>query len=165
MNCMAPPISMAETLLADLLVGILVYEGDSGKCVLANPSVADRLGGSVGALCLKNFRDLDSWRNVLLRDRGGNMKGTLSSGEDITERKHAEEQIVSLDQDLQTEGISRGATFYFFTPLVRQWREMMGFCSLWGTQTYAEGCGKRWIKLLPKRSHYEKDSRYSASRG
>jgi PAS domain S-box-containing protein len=33
------------------------------------------------------------WHNVLVKDAGGNITGTLSAGEDITSRKRAEEQI------------------------------------------------------------------------
>jgi PAS domain S-box-containing protein len=44
---------------------------------------------------------LVAWHNVLLRDDQGHITGTLSSGEDITERRHAEKQIISLNQDLQ----------------------------------------------------------------
>lgn len=44
---------------------------------------------------------LVAWHNVLLRDNNGNITGTLSSGEDITEKKHAEEQIIRLNQDLR----------------------------------------------------------------
>ncbi|MGH9901217.1 MAG: PAS domain S-box protein, partial [Pyrinomonadaceae bacterium] len=36
---------------------------------------------------------LISWNNTLLRDRGGNIVGTTSIGEDITERKRMEEQL------------------------------------------------------------------------
>ena len=36
-----------------------------------------------------------SWHNTVLRDEAGNITGTLSSGEDITERKKAEEKIAS----------------------------------------------------------------------
>jgi PAS domain S-box-containing protein len=64
MNRMAPPFAMAETLLADSLAGILVYEGHSGNCILANQAAADLLGGSVGALRLQNFRALASWRRA-----------------------------------------------------------------------------------------------------
>ena len=42
-----------------------------------------------------------AWHNALLRDDEGNISGTLSSGEDITERKRAEEQIIRLNQDLR----------------------------------------------------------------
>ena len=34
-----------------------------------------------------------AWRNTLLRDEAGHITGILSSGEDITERKHAEEKL------------------------------------------------------------------------
>ncbi|MGD9369108.1 MAG: ATP-binding protein [Desulfobacteraceae bacterium] len=41
-----------------------------------------------------------AWHNALLRDDGGSIVGTLSSGEDITEQKRAEKQITSLNQNL-----------------------------------------------------------------
>jgi PAS domain-containing protein len=63
------PIAMAESLLANSPVGILVYEGDTGNCVLANQAIADMLGESVAALRLQNFRALASWRRVGLEDR------------------------------------------------------------------------------------------------
>jgi len=44
---------------------------------------------------------LIAWHNVLLRDGEGHIIGTLSSGEDITERRRTEKQIISLNQDLQ----------------------------------------------------------------
>ena len=34
-----------------------------------------------------------AWHNTVLRDEAGNITGTISSGEDITERKHAEEKL------------------------------------------------------------------------
>jgi PAS domain S-box-containing protein len=43
---------------------------------------------------------LIAWHNALLRDDGGNIVGTLSSGEDITEQKRVEEKITNLNQDL-----------------------------------------------------------------
>jgi len=39
---------------------------------------------------------LIAWHNSMLYDDEGNITGTLSSGEDITDRNKAEEQIVSL---------------------------------------------------------------------
>jgi PAS domain S-box-containing protein len=44
---------------------------------------------------------LVAWNNALLRDDAGNITGTLSSGEDITEKKQVENQIIALNQDLQ----------------------------------------------------------------
>jgi diguanylate cyclase (GGDEF)-like protein/PAS domain S-box-containing protein len=38
-------------------------------------------------------RRLIAWHNALLRDETGRITGTISSGEDITERRHAEEQL------------------------------------------------------------------------
>ena len=43
---------------------------------------------------------LIAWHNALLRDEEGNIVGTLSSGEDITEQKHSEKQITILNQNL-----------------------------------------------------------------
>ncbi|MCK9566711.1 MAG: PAS domain S-box protein, partial [Methanothrix sp.] len=36
-----------------------------------------------------------SWHNTILKDEAGNITGTISSGEDITERKKAEEKIAT----------------------------------------------------------------------
>jgi PAS domain S-box-containing protein len=44
---------------------------------------------------------LVAWHNVLLRDGEGRIAGTLSSGEDITERRRIEKQIRNLNLDLQ----------------------------------------------------------------
>jgi PAS domain S-box-containing protein len=49
---------------------------------------------------------LVAWHNALLKDDKGRITGTLSSGEDITEKKHAEEQIINLNQDLQKRAAS-----------------------------------------------------------
>jgi diguanylate cyclase (GGDEF)-like protein/PAS domain S-box-containing protein len=44
-------------------------------------------------LCQDGSQRTIAWRNVFLKNELGNIVGTLSSGEDITERKRAEEQI------------------------------------------------------------------------
>ena len=49
---------------------------------------------------------LIAWHNALLRDEEGNIVGTLSSGEDITVQRHAEKQILSLNQDLQNRAVA-----------------------------------------------------------
>ncbi|MDQ8202156.1 YfiR/HmsC family protein [Pelagicoccus sp. SDUM812003] len=49
---------------------------------------------------------LIAWQNVLLRDDAGNVSGRLSSGEDITGRKRAEEQIKRLNRDLQERAVA-----------------------------------------------------------
>jgi len=44
MNPFSTPIAMAEPLLANLPMGIHVYNGDTGDCLLANQAVAEMLG-------------------------------------------------------------------------------------------------------------------------
>ncbi len=44
---------------------------------------------------------LIAWHNALVKDDKGNITGSLSSGEDITEQRHAEEQIQKLNEDLR----------------------------------------------------------------
>jgi PAS domain S-box-containing protein len=48
-----------------------------------------------------------AWHNVLLKDGSGNIVGTLSSGEDVTERKKTEDRV-SIQRDL---GMALGATY------------------------------------------------------
>jgi light-regulated signal transduction histidine kinase (bacteriophytochrome) len=49
---------------------------------------------------------LVAWHNALLRDGEGHITGTLSSGEDITERRRAEKQVIRLNQDLQNRAVA-----------------------------------------------------------
>ncbi len=42
-----------------------------------------------------------AWNNTLIKDEEGNITGTLSSGNDITEKKAAEEEILRLNQELE----------------------------------------------------------------
>jgi len=51
---------------------------------------------------------LIAWHNILLRDEQGNIKGTLSSGEDITERKKTENALKESEEKFRT--IFEGAT-------------------------------------------------------
>lgn len=44
---------------------------------------------------------LIAWHNTLLTDEKGNITGTLSSGEDITDRKQAEEKIRTVNEELR----------------------------------------------------------------
>jgi two-component system, cell cycle sensor histidine kinase and response regulator CckA len=53
-----------ESLLASSPTGILVYEGESGACVMANQAVADMVGGSKDELCRQNFRTISSWHEA-----------------------------------------------------------------------------------------------------
>ncbi len=42
-----------------------------------------------------------AWQNTVLRDRDGNICGTLSSGMDITERRHTEKRLAALVKQLE----------------------------------------------------------------
>ncbi|MEW5795607.1 MAG: PAS domain S-box protein [Candidatus Zixiibacteriota bacterium] len=54
-------------------------------------SLAERFNNPV---LTKDGRErLISWRNMILRDKSGNITGTLSSGEDITDRRRAERAL------------------------------------------------------------------------
>ncbi len=70
-----------------------------------------------GPILTKNHKKkIIAWNNTLLRDEKGNIIGTLSSGEDITERKKAEEELKKLT-NLKSELIRR-TSHEFKTPLI-----------------------------------------------
>ena len=48
-----------------------------------------------------------SWHNTVIRDDEGNITSTLSSGEDITERKKAETELKRLKENLETEVLKK----------------------------------------------------------
>jgi PAS domain S-box-containing protein len=50
---------------------------------------------------LKGEERIISWNNALLKDDKGGIIGTLSSGEDITEKKEAEDKIQKLNEELK----------------------------------------------------------------
>ena len=52
---------------------------------------------------------LIAWNNTLVRDEDGSVTGTLSSGEDVTERRLAQEQIVYLAYHDQLSGLPNRA--------------------------------------------------------
>jgi PAS domain S-box-containing protein len=52
-------------------------------------------------------RRLIAWHNALLHDADGAVTGTLSSGEDVTERRRAEAEITRLNEELQRRVASR----------------------------------------------------------
>ncbi|MFH1985278.1 MAG: PAS domain-containing protein [Pseudomonadota bacterium] len=97
MNIFSQPIAMAETMLADSPAGILVYEGDTGNCVLANQAVADMLGESAAELRLQNFRALASRCQAGLDDLAkAILHGGLSRHHEVM-LQTASGRIVSLD--------------------------------------------------------------------
>ena len=55
-------LALIESLLASSPTGILVYDGNSGDCVMANNSVADMVGCTTAQLRAQNFRSLRSWQ-------------------------------------------------------------------------------------------------------
>lgn len=50
---------------------------------------------------------LIAWHNTVVRDATGSITGTLSSGEDITERKQVEEEINTLNRELDQRVVER----------------------------------------------------------
>lgn len=53
-----------ETILEHAAVGIAVYNAATGRCVLANQSLATTLGTTVEVLLSQNFRELDTWKTT-----------------------------------------------------------------------------------------------------
>lgn len=54
-------LALVESLLASSPTGILVYEGTSGACVMANQAIADMAGATVDRLRLQGLREIGSW--------------------------------------------------------------------------------------------------------
>lgn len=52
-------------------------------------------------------KHLVAWHNTLLKDRGGHITGTLSSGIDISAQREAEDRIIRLNQELEKRVASR----------------------------------------------------------
>ncbi len=48
------------------------------------------------------FQRMIAWHNTILKDASGNIVGTLSSGEDITDRKRMEKEIKSRMDELES---------------------------------------------------------------
>jgi two-component system, cell cycle sensor histidine kinase and response regulator CckA len=57
-------LAFLETLLKSSPMGIRVFEGDSGNCVLVNQAAADIAGGSIDEMLRQNFKKLFSWRHA-----------------------------------------------------------------------------------------------------
>gem|GEM_PF-1276859 len=49
-----------------------------------------------------------AWHNTVLRDKEGKVMGTLSSGEDVTERKRAEEELAQVNKQLEVSAEQAG---------------------------------------------------------
>jgi hypothetical protein len=95
-----------------------------------------------------------AWRNTLLRAQEGCVIGTLSSGEDITERKHAEESLRQLSgqllrlQDEERRKIARDLHDSTGQTLVALAAELSHFShQASNTETYVRICHlKLWIE-------------------
>jgi PAS domain S-box-containing protein len=76
---------------------------------------------------------LIAWHNSSIRDKDGNIIGGLSAGEDITERKQAEEEKHALEQQfqqtqkLESLGVLAGGIAHDFNNILAI---IMGYCSL-----------------------------------
>jgi len=56
-------LSFVESLLKSSPMGIRVFEGASGKCILANQAAADIAGANISELVGQDFRKLQSWQS------------------------------------------------------------------------------------------------------
>ncbi len=63
---------------------------------------------------------LIAWHNTILRDSLDNIIGTLSSGEDITERKKAEDALKSEKEFTETALNTQIDTFFVFEPITKK---------------------------------------------
>jgi len=65
------------------------------------------------------------WRNTLLRDKKGNVYGTLSSGEDITDRVRAENELKRNQQELVKKHEELNETFKRVEIAKKEWERTM----------------------------------------
>lgn len=72
-----------EELLKNAPVGIRVFDGDSGRCLLLNQVTADIAGGNVEVMQRQNFRELASWQTSGLQNVS---ESVLSDGSTRTVR-------------------------------------------------------------------------------
>ncbi|MDD2365265.1 MAG: response regulator [Desulfuromonadaceae bacterium] len=56
-------IQFIEELLKNAPVGIRVFDGESGRCLLLNHATAEIAGGDPETMWKQNFRNLESWKN------------------------------------------------------------------------------------------------------
>ena len=65
--------TFVETLLSSLPTGIIVYEGESGDCVLANKAAAHIIGATLEQVHAQNFRSLSSWKETGFAEAAGSV--------------------------------------------------------------------------------------------
>ncbi|RJR14736.1 MAG: PAS domain S-box protein [Nitrospiraceae bacterium] len=97
-------------------------------------TVFDRLmnGDTLGArqyenpVLTKNGEErLIAWKNTLLKDENGNITGTLSSGEDITDRVRAENEVRRKQQEIVNNHNEMNKTFKLMEIAKKQWERTM----------------------------------------
>ncbi len=108
-------------------------------------------------ICTKNGEErLVAWSNVLLKDEYGNIIGLLSSGEDITERKQAEEALRRSEFFLKrSQEIGRIGSFVLNNPrdqLADQtWQCTPTMDEIFGIGAGFSKTGENWLKLIIQR--------------
>ncbi|MFZ1377093.1 MAG: PAS domain S-box protein [Geothrix sp.] len=68
-----------EQLLATMPIGAVAYDGETGRCLLANEAIAQVVGGTRDQLLQQSFRDLGAWRTSGLLEMA---ERVLASGVD-----------------------------------------------------------------------------------
>jgi two-component system, cell cycle sensor histidine kinase and response regulator CckA len=61
-------LALVESLLASSPMGIQVFDGESGDCIIANQPIADLVGGKIDELLAQNFRGIPSWQPSGVRE-------------------------------------------------------------------------------------------------
>ncbi|WP_136523705.1 ATP-binding protein [Geomonas ferrireducens] len=83
-----------ESLLQYSPMGIRIFDGESGKCILLNQATADIAGGDVEQMQQQNFRSLQSWRESGLLEAAETVLG------DGIARVHEVELHTSFGKDI-----------------------------------------------------------------
>lgn len=117
-------------------IGHFVHEEDRGKvrgffeeALRGEDAPRERLENRI--LGLNGESLLISWRNSLMRDDSGKVAGILSSGEDISEKRRAEEEILALSRFPEENPnlvmrLSKEGVFSYANPAGRKYLEKSG---------------------------------------
>jgi two-component system NtrC family sensor kinase len=96
---------------------------------------------------------LIAWHNTVLRDERGNIIGHLSSGEDITERKRAEETVRESEEKLRKmfESVTDGIIVVNLDGIITEVNQRA--VELYGASSRDELLGKSAFELVAPRDH------------